>query len=1760
MKSRILSLLLVFVMLLGLMPTTALAVTNGSGTQQSPLSVTTYEELKAALADNTTQYIVVNEFETNYDDGIVIVNYEDTSDVIGNLLVGCRLYDADDKHELDEYYTLNYVHNATVLKYNLDITFDANGGKGLMKKITFNTLSNDYFTLPESEFYAPQGKRFKCWSIDGIEKAVGETFEPTKDTVISAVWVDIPANELGGKGTKESPLYVNTYAELKAALADDVTEYIIVKDFLYTNDGGYHLINNPIDGEDYALWSNPDIHKHLTIDTKVRLGVYLACPNITKGIEVAGKLTIDGSGSFNTSFLSNKRGTVINVTSTGTLIVEDPVTIDATSIWHTEQHNIEAEAIHSKGHLTINGGTFKGHFDRVSSTSVTLNAVYVEAGKAEFYGGDFRTVNTRTSVDKGCEGGLLVVSNPSANNGKDINELIKLDGGTYQRFAVFSLGNKQWKASDLMFGSYFLDAETGNEIAANFYDTTYIPNLRVVKHTYHVWFDSNGGEGSMSMVTLNNKNYKLPPCDITAPTGMKFKGWAVNSADSDDIYHTDENFVLKGDTVLYAAWEKNVINEVKINTTEPTAGNYIGDQEISILTDDSSLSIYAHEWYESEEILTTFETFESGKTYRLKVRIATTKSFTNDAKVYVNGEEATVSSCDGSSILFYYDFTLPSYGYTITFGADGGTGEMAAIPDASGEYTLPVCRFAAPRGKQFKVWKVNGVEKAVGDKIVITADTTIIAVWEGLPTAMVSYHENGGSGTMVGDVVTIGDKFTLENCTYIAPEGYQFKAWAIGSVNGEQKQPGEQITITGETYIYAIWEAVEYDVTIIGGTASVGAGTPITKATMGTTVTLTAGAAPSGQMFDKWVVNGVTVADENSATTTFVMPNGAVTATATYKDIPAPTEYMVSYYPGEAEGTPDSDMIVEGTQFTLAACMFQAPEGKMFKAWAIGSLNGEQKQPGEQITITGETYIYAIWEAVEYDVTVTGGTASVGAGTPITKATMGTTVTLTAGAAPSGQMFDKWVVNGVVVDDANSATTTFTMPANNVTAQATYKDIPVVTYTVSFDANGGSGTMTPATGVSGDYVLPVCGFTAPNGKQFKAWSVGGVEKDAGATINVTANTTVTAIWENIPVVTYTVSFAANGGTGTMADATGISGEYTLPANGFTAPDGMQFKAWMVGGSEKAVGDKITVTANTTVTAIWENIPVTYYTVTFDSAGGSAVTAQTIEAGQKATKPADPTKAGYDFKGWTLNGSTYDFNSAVNGDITLVATWEQQQVVPTVYTVTFDSNGGSAVTAQNIEAGQKATKPADPTKAGYDFKGWTLNGSAYDFNTAVNGDITLVATWEQQQVVPTTYTVSFVANGGTGTMADVTGITGEYTLPANGFTAPDGKQFKAWSVGGVEKAVGDKITVTADTTVTAVWENIPITTYTVTFNANGGSVTPANATTEADGKLATLPTPTRSGSYTFKGWYTASSGGTQVTVDKVYTEDTTIYAQWNYTGSTGGGGGVSKYTVKFETNAGTTVANKSVTRNAKLDEPTAPTKEGFKFDGWYTDKELTTAYDFDTKVTKSFTLYAKWTEIEKEPEDTDVHNCPSKAFTDLDVNAWYHLDTDYAIENGIFKGVTETTFAPNGKLTRAMLVTVLYRVEGEPATNRSIPFADVDMGAYYANAVIWAKQNGIVNGVSETEFAPDNNITREQIAAIMHRYAQYKGYDVSVGENTNILSYDDFDSISEYAIASMQWACGSGLMNGKTATTLNPLDNATRAEIAAILHRFIEANK
>ena len=223
---------------------------------------------------------------------------------------------------------------------------------------------------------------------------------------------------------------------------------------------------------------------------------------------------------------------------------------------------------------------------------------------------------------------------------------------------------------------------------------------------------------------------------------------------------------------------------------------------------------------------------------------------------------------------------------------------------------------------------------------------------------------------------------------------------------------------------------------------------------------------------------------------------------------------------------------------------------------------------------------------------------------------------------------------------------------------------------------------------------------------------------------------------------------------------------------------------------------------------------------------------------------------------------------------------------------------------------------------------------------------------------------------------------------------------------------------------------------------------------------------------------------------------------------------------------------------------------------------------------SITLYAKWNKVNV--PDTDVGSKdgtesgkdgnPSDSeewknpFKDVNSDDWYYEDVEYGVRRGLFSGMSAEEFLPNGNITRAMFVTVLYRASGEPEVAAESKFTDVAKDAYYAKAVAWASENGIVNGISETEFAPDSDITREQTAAIIHRYAKYKNLDVSVGENTNILSFTDYEDMSDYAIAPMQYVVGAGIISGKTAETLNPKDTATRAEIAAVLHRFIEAEK
>lgn len=176
------------------------------------------------------------------------------------------------------------------------------------------------------------------------------------------------------------------------------------------------------------------------------------------------------------------------------------------------------------------------------------------------------------------------------------------------------------------------------------------------------------------------------------------------------------------------------------------------------------------------------------------------------------------------------------------------------------------------------------------------------------------------------------------------------------------------------------------------------------------------------------------------------------------------------------------------------------------------------------------------------------------------------------------------------------------------------------------------------------------------------------------------------------------------------------------------------------------------------------------------------------------------------------------------------------------------------------------------------------------------------------------------------------------------------------------------------------------------------------------------------------------------------------------------------------------------------------------------------------------------------------------FTDVSTSDWFYDDVAFVYKNGLFSGTDSRSFSPNASMTRAMLVTVLYRLEGEPTVTGRSSFTDVRSGAYYEKAVIWAAANGIVTGTDSTSFSPDAKVTREQLAAILYRYAQYRKLDTDASAKLN--SFTDADSVSAYASEALGWAVSEGLINGASGK-LMPKGDATRAQVAAILHRFVK---
>ena len=338
-------------------------------------------------------------------------------------------------------------------------------------------------------------------------------------------------------------------------------------------------------------------------------------------------------------------------------------------------------------------------------------------------------------------------------------------------------------------------------------------------------------------------------------------------------------------------------------------------------------------------------------------------------------------------------------------------------------------------------------------------------------------------------------------------------------------------------------------------------------------------------------------------------------------------------------------------------------------------------------------------------------------------------------------------------------------------------------------------------------------------------------------------------------------------------------------------------------------------------------------------------------------------------------------------------------------------------------------------------------------------------------------------------------------------------------------------------------------FIVTFDGNGGTPSVGSMTT-TDQKLTSLPSASRSGSYSFDGWYTEKSGGTKITTDTVFHANTTVYAHWTYTG--GGGGGynppVTYYTLRFETGGGSDIPSVRETYNTYIDlTKYVPTWRGHTFIGWYTERSLMNKVS-GVYLTKDMTVYALW-RVDENP------GTGANPFTDVSEKDWFYGDVMFVYENGLMLGTSKTLFSPHGTATRGMMATILWRMEGSPAPKGKNSFTDVEAGKWYADAITWTAENGIFAGYGKDKFGPDDPITREQLAAIFYRYADYKGYDLTVKGNLD--KFKDADKITDYAKTAMQWAVGSGLVKGKSGNLLDPQGTATRAEIAAMLHRFIE---
>lgn len=1069
-------------------------------------------------------------------------------------------------------------------------------------------------------------------------------------------------------------------------------------------------------------------------------------------------------------------------------------------------------------------------------------------------------------------------------------------------------------------------------------------------------------------------------------------------------------------------------------------------------------------------------------------------------------------------------------------------------------------------GYRVQDWTINGqttADTAVSKKLYNLQDETTVQVRfvklvTGITFGPTDETSEGGyiSAAEANETSILGDAATGANIAASVPikftaevkPGYEIEGWYVNNMRDDSAGTGETYTYPNTTsassiYIAPRFQQVEYDITT-GDNVTVN-GQNSTTVRGGESLTFTA-VPPAGQNVTGWTVNGKAVAG-NGNTLTWTVENGCLTkpnVTAYHVEAQfSAGEYEVTY--SQSAGGTLSASVAAGTQVnggTKVAFTAEPDKGYEIDEWTVN---------GHSVANSGSTYTLNVTEnsmvAVTFKAMVpvsavpngrNGNIAITANGKTITDGyvSSGSDVTFTITPENTDDMVQAWQVNGsTVAEMTDTADAPLTYTVKNVTTKtevsATLIERP--TYTITVTSEGSGTALAEPASVKRGGSTTITAVPSSNSYYLKEWSVndGTAQAASGNTLALTEirrNTTVKAVFDG--AINYDVTLDVQGAdTGTTV-AAAANGKAITPQKNSPA--------------SVTRGSKVVFTAT-----------------------------PAVENGRNKQMVAQ----------WTVNG--VDQNNISNELVIPSLTGKTDVAVKFVpYEGFAIPTGDTGWKVYDVKRVPNDTQPTSEIRK---------NGEL-TFTVGLAGDYTVIS-----KLVINGYDcingklAKNAALHGCDAVESKKNANGSYTVTIKNVTAVPDMSVEAHQVIIGSLTVPEKFKnipeldtvekIQAKLTAELTGSKDGVAFYDIALKYyNGSEWIPVNENNfPAEGVDVVLPYPNGTDSKdTFQIVHMLTKTGSEGEIENVphtkeidglrfhVTRLSPFGVSWTkYTAPTTGGGGggggggavaPTTYDIVIPSALANTVkadktkaaAGDTVTLTAAGEGTLTVTDANGKTvaltdlgSGKYTFKMPS------AKVSVGFKTTAD------QPCDGGK-DCPSAPFTDVDTAKWYHLSVDYVLTHKMMNGVSSRAFAPDANLTRGMLVQILYNLEGKPK-GTAANFSDVQADAWYAEAVGWAASNKVVTGYADGTFRPNAAVTREQAAAILYRYAQSKGINVSVGENTNILSYVDVQQASEYAIPALQWAVGAGVLNGKNGGRLAPTGTATRAEIAAIMQRWCE---